>query len=199
MKNYFIMGTTAAIAGLLMSFGVVSAAEHESTKAKHTDMHFMKEAAQGGQAEVILGQMAAKQGASEDVKKFGQRMVDDHAKANEELKSLATAEEVTLPTEMDAKAKATQQRLSKLSGAEFDRAYMEEMVKDHKKDVAEFEREAQHGKDPEVKNWAAKTAPTLKDHLNLAQDTAEKLGAKVSAADKSSKGTEASDKSARRE
>src|SRR3954447_112815 len=182
MKNYFIIGVTGAVTGLLMSLGVASAAEHEGAKTKHPDQHFMQEAAQGGQAEVALGQMAAKQAANEDVKKFGQRMVDDHSKANEELKSLAASEGVTLPTDMDEKAKAMQQRLAKLSGAEFDRAYMEEMVKDHKKDVAEFEHEATQGNDPEVKNWAAKTVPTLKDHLDVAQNTAEKVGAKVSAA-----------------
>ena len=197
MKNQFIIGVTGAVAGLLMSLGVASAAEHEGAKMKHPDQHFMKEAAQGGQGEVALGQMAAKQAANEDVKKFGQRMVDDHSKANEELKNLATSEGVILPTDMDEKTKALQQRLAKLSGAEFDRAYMEEMVKDHKKDVAEFEHEATKGNDPEVKNWAAKTVPTLKDHLDLAQNTAEKVGVKVSAADRSAEATETTGKSAR--
>ena len=197
MKNHFIIGVTGAVAGLLMSLGVASAAEHENGKMKHPDQHFMKEAAQGGQGEVALGQMAAKQAANEDVKKFGQRMVDDHSKANEELKNLATSEGVILPTDMDEKTKALQQRLAKLSGAEFDRAYMEEMVKDHKKDVAEFEHEATKGNDPEVKSWAAKTVPTLKDHLDLAQNTAEKVGVKLSAADKSAEATETTGKSAR--
>jgi putative membrane protein len=72
-------------------------------------------------AEVTLGKMATQQAANEDVKKFGQRMVDEHGKANEELKKLATSEGVTLPTELDPEAKALQQRLGKLSGAEFDR------------------------------------------------------------------------------
>jgi putative membrane protein len=198
MKNHFIVGVTGAVAGLLMSLSVASAAEHEGAKATHPDQHFMKEAAQGGQAEVTLGQMAAKQAANEDVKKFGQRMVDDHSKANKELKSLAASEGVTLPTDMDEKAKAVQQRLAKLSGAEFDRAYMEEMVKDHKKDVAEFEHEATQGHDSEVKNWAAKTVPTLKDHLDSAQNTAEKVGAKVSAAAaRSAAATETTGKSVR--
>jgi|SRR5262245_47628939 len=197
MKNPLIMGTTAAIAGLLMSLGVASAAEHATAKAAHADQHFLKEAVQGGQAEVTLGQMAVKQGEDKEVKQFGQRMADDHSKANDELKSLAAAEGVTLPTDMNEKAKATRQRLSKLSGADFDRAYMEEMVKDHKKDVAEFEHEAQQGKDPEVKNWAAKTVPTLKEHLDAAENTAEKVGVKVSSADKSSENAAAHGKSAR--
>ena len=181
MRQRFMLGTTAVIAGALMSLAVASAVAHEGAKAKHPDKHFLKEAAQGGQAEVTLGQMAAKQAANDDVKKFGQRMVDDHTKASDELKKLAASQGVTLPTEMDRKAKAVQQRLSQLSGAEFDRAYMKEMVKDHQKDVAAFEREARQGNDPDLKNWAAQTLPTLKEHLDLAQNTAEKVGAKVSA------------------
>ena len=199
MRQHFILGTTAVFAGVLMSLGVASAMEHEGAKAKNPDKHFLKEAAQGGKAEVLLGQMAAKQAASEDVKKFGQRMVDDHAKANEELKRLADSEGVTLPPQLGNKAKAVQQRLARLSGAEFDRAYMEEMVKDHQKDVAAFEREAQHGNDANLKNWAAQTLPTLKEHLDLAQSTAEKVGAKVSATDGSSEKKKAMDRSAQRE
>src|SRR5262245_30339210 len=186
MRQRFMLGTTAAIAGALMSLAVTSAVAHEGAKATHPDKHFLKEAAQGGRAEVTLGQMAADKAASDDVKKFGQRMVDDHTKAGDELKKLAAAEGVTLPTEMDRKAQAVQQRLSQLSGAEFDRAYMKEMVKDHQKDVAAFEREAQQGKDTELKNWAAQTLPTLKEHLDLAQNTAEKVGVKVSAKSESS-------------
>jgi putative membrane protein len=180
MRQRFMLGT-AVIAGALMSLAVASAVAHEGAKATHPDKHFLKEAAQGGEAEVTLGQMAAKQAANDDVKKFGQRMVDDHTKASDELKKLAASQGVTLPPEMDRKAKAVQQRLSQLSGAEFDRAYMKEMVKDHQKDVAAFEREARQGNDPDLKNWAAQTLPTLKEHLDLAQNTAEKVGAKVSA------------------
>src|SRR5262247_3720256 len=120
---------TALIAGVLLSLGVASAAEHKSTKVNHQEQHFFTGAAQDGMAEVALGRLAGKQAASEDVKKFGQRMVDDHSKANDELKHLAKSENITLPTDMDATAKATQQRLAKLSGADFDRVYMEEMVK----------------------------------------------------------------------
>jgi len=186
MKQRFILGMTTIIAGVLMMLGVASAAEHAGAKAKHPDKHFLKEAAQGGQAEVTLGQLAVKQAASEDVKKFGQHMVDDHGKANDELKNLAASENETLPTKLDEKAQATRKRLSHLSGAEFDRAYMEEMVKGHKKTVAAFEHEAQHGKDENLKNWATQTLPTLKEHLDLAQSTAEKVGAKVGAAGESS-------------
>ena len=82
-------------------------------------------------------------------------MVDDHSKAGDDLKSLASQKNVTLPTDMDAKSKATYDRLSKLNGAAFDKAYMRDMVSDHRKDVAEFKKEANSGKDPDVKSWAS--------------------------------------------
>jgi putative membrane protein len=104
-------------------------------------------------------------------------MVDDHGKANKELMQLADSEGVTLPKEMDSKAKETADRLSKLSGAEFDRAYMKEMVEDHTKDVSAFQRQAEQGKDQDVKGWAAKTLPTLQEHLQMAKTTAAKVGA----------------------
>ena len=100
-----------------------------------SDTLFVKNAAKGGLAEVELGQLAADHGASDEVKKFGQRMVTDHGKANDELKSLAQQKNITLPTELDGKHKATHDRLSKLSGAQFDRAYMQDMLQDHRKDV----------------------------------------------------------------
>jgi len=133
------------------------------------DHQFIMEAAQGGLAEVELGQMASSKAQSAEVKQFAQRMVTDHGKANEELKSLAQSKNMTLPTDVGAKHKATKERLEKLSGAQFDRAYMQDMLSDHQKDVNDFRKESQSGKDPEVKAWAAKTLPTLQEHLQMAQ------------------------------
>jgi len=137
-----------------------------------TDKRFMKEAAQGGLAEVELGQLATQKASNDDVKKFGQRMVDDHSKANDQLKQLASQKNVQLPQETNAKDKALKDRLEKLSGAEFDKVYMTEMRKDHKKDVAEFERESKTAKDPDVKSFASQTLPTLQDHLKQAENLA---------------------------
>src|SRR3954468_10396471 len=136
-----------------------------------SDQMFVMKAAKGGLAEVQLGQLAADKASSDEVKKFGQRMVTDHGKANDELKSLAQSKNITLPTDLDAKDKATHDRLSKLSGAAFDRAYMQAMLADHQKDVSEFRTESKSGSDPDVKAWAAKTLPTLEDHLKMARDT----------------------------
>jgi len=133
------------------------------------DRQFVMEAAMGGLAEVALGQLATEKAESDQVKQFGQRMVTDHGKANDELKTLAQNKGMTLPANVDAKHKATQDRLSKLSGAAFDRAYMQDMLADHRKDVNDFRKESQSGKDPDVKAWAAKTLPTLEEHLQMAQ------------------------------
>jgi putative membrane protein len=140
------------------------------------DQAFVKEAAIGGMAEVDLGQLAASKAESPDVKQFGQRMVDDHGKANTELKSWASQKNVTLPTELDARHKAEHARLEKLSGAAFDRAYMQAMVADHNKDVAAFMRESKAAKDPDLKAWAAKTLPTLQEHQKMAKDINGKVG-----------------------
>ena len=133
------------------------------------DRKFMEKAAQGGIAEVELGKLATRKAASPEVKQFGQRMVDDHSKANDKLKSLATAKGVNLPTGLDRSTRREMDKLSKLSGAEFDREYMKHMVSDHKKDVSEFKSEAKKAKDADVKDFAATTLPTLEEHLQLAQ------------------------------
>jgi putative membrane protein len=119
------------------------------------------EAGPGGLAEVELGRLAAQKGQSAAVKKFGQRMVSDHSKANAELKKLATSKGITLPTEMNAEQMAEHNKLAKLSGTEFDREYMALMVEDHDKDIAAFEEEAKDGSDPDIKSFAQKTLPTL--------------------------------------
>jgi putative membrane protein len=150
------------------------ATEHKmSTDADHT---FVMKAAEGGMAEVELGQLAADKATSDEVKNFGKRMVADHGKANDELKSLAQQKNITLPTDVNAKDKATKDRLSKLSGPAFDKAYMQHMLQDHRTDVNEFKKESTSGKDPEVKAWAGKTLPTLEEHLRMAQDANKAVG-----------------------
>jgi putative membrane protein len=142
----------------------------QSNKLSSADRKFMDKAAQGGMAEVQLGQLATQKANAPEVKQFGQRMVDDHTKANDELKQLASQKGVTLPTTMDKSSQKEYDRLSKLSGAQFDQEYMKHMVSDHKKDVSEFKSEANKSKaDADVKQWAQKTLPTLQEHLTLAQ------------------------------
>lgn len=150
-----------------------------SMKVSNTDKSFVMKAAAGGMAEVELGNLALKQASSNEVKQFAQRMIDDHGKANQELKQYADSKSITLPAAMGDSHKKLFDKLSKLSGAAFDREYMNEMLKDHEKDVALFERESKSGKDAELKAWVDKTLPTLREHLQLARDTSAKVGGKM--------------------
>jgi putative membrane protein len=139
------------------------------------DKEFMTKAAIGGMAEVSMGQMASTKGSDAGVKAFGNRMVTDHSKANDELKTLATQKGMSLPTDVDAEHKNKADELSKKSGKDFDKAYMDDMVKDHEKDVAEFQKASQNAADADLKAWATKTLPTLQDHLKMARETKSKL------------------------
>ena len=141
------------------------------------DSQFVTKAAQGGLAEVKLGELAQQKGSNQAVKDFGLQMVKDHSAANDELKSVASGKGVSVPDSMNAKDQATYDRLSKLSGAQFDRAYINDMVKDHVEDVAEFRKESQTGQDSDIKGFAGKTLPTLQHHLEMARDAQKKLGA----------------------
>ena len=134
------------------------------------DHKFAEEAASGGAAEVEMGKLASEKASNDKVKQFGQRMVTDHSRAGNELKTLANKKNMTLPDSPDAKSKAMMDKISKLSGAAFDKAYMQDMVKDHQKDVAEFQKESSNGADPDLKNWAATTLPTLQEHLRMAKE-----------------------------
>jgi putative membrane protein len=145
------------------------------------DAHFAKEAAQGGMAEVRLGQLAQEKGTSDTVKSFGKRMVDDHSKAGDKLKEVASRQNIPLPSDLSAKDQATYDRLSKLNGAAFDRAYARDMVKDHETDVAAFQREANTGKDESLKGFASETLPTLQDHLKQAKEMMKTVGGATAA------------------
>ena len=129
------------------------------------DEKFMLAAAQGGMLEVRLGEVAKEKAARQDVKDFGAMMATDHGKAGEELNSVATKNGVTLPADLDARHKAIVDKLSKLSGAEFDKTYIAEMVKDHEKDAIAFKDASKTAKNPEVKGFAPKTLPVIKSHL----------------------------------
>ena len=139
------------------------------------DHKFATEAAMGGMMEVELGKVAAEKGASDEVRQYGQRMVDDHSKANEQLMQLASSKGLTLPTAPDAKHQAETQKLSALSGEKFDKEYVKMMLKDHKKDVPAFEKEANGGMDAELKAFAASTLPTLREHLQMIQRINDKM------------------------
>jgi putative membrane protein len=156
---------TVTVAALSMA-GVVLAQDTPSSKSSSLsvkDKTFMKKAAKGGMMEVAMGKLAEQNGQSEDVKSFGKRMVTDHGKANDELKSIASQKGVQLPSK---------EPTTKWSS---DKGYLDAMVKDHEKDLAEFQEEAKTGSDPDVKKFAEETAKVVQEHLQMAKETQSKL------------------------
>lgn len=144
---------------------------------KIDDRTFVEKAAQDGMLEVKLGQLATQKAANPDVKKFGQKMVTDHGKANEELKKIATKFNIEVPRDLDEKHKEKLKKFSQLEGKEFDQEYMKEMVKDHMEGIKLFEQQASDGKNTELKQFASKSLPILREHLNLAKEISQKLSA----------------------
>jgi putative membrane protein len=153
--------------------GKASPAQGGTNKSKSTnapaghlsaaDKAFMKDAAKGGMMEVAMGRVAEQHATDSEVKNFGARMVKDHGKANEELKTLAREQNVQLPAEKEpGKWKS-------------DKDYMGQMVKDHENDLAAFEKEAKEGSDPNVKNFASKTSEVVRKHLDMAKKIDSKL------------------------
>lgn len=147
----------------------------QSNSLSATDRAFMQKAGEGGMAEVQLGHLAEQKASSQAVKDFGQRMVADHTQAADKLKGVAESKGVTLPAALNAKDKALYDKLSGLSGSAFDRDYMRAMVKDHKADIAEFQKESNAGRDSEVKSYASSTLPTLQSHLSQAEQVESKV------------------------
>lgn len=157
----------ALVIGAISLAGAVKAADTnlsgEGSSLSDKDKIFMKKAAKGGMMEVAMGQVAEQKAQSEDVKSFGKRMVTDHGKANDELKAIASKKGVQLPSK-EHSVKWTS-----------DKAYMDAMVQDHEKDLAEFKEEASSGSDPDLKKFADDTAKMIQEHLDLAKETQGKL------------------------
>lgn len=178
---------------LLLSFSMAAfaqTADDGSAKTKSggsSDAHFAMKAAQGNMAEVALGKLALEKSQNDDVKKFGQMMVDDHSKAEQDLEGVASKNNLTLPKDVSPLQKAEQERLEKLSGPAFDRAYMPMMVKDHVKDVAEFQKEANNSAaNSDLRDFAKRTYPTLADHLSNAKAINNAMGSKAGASGRKS-------------
>ena len=131
------------------------------------DRRFVTKAADGGQAEVQLAQLAAQRATNAEVKSFAQKLVDDHSKVNSELMSLASQKNVKLDTD-DDKDRAYK-RLSKKSGSEFDQEFVEHMIDEHEKDIKMFEKASNDAKDTEIRSFASKHVGHLREHLQQAQ------------------------------
>ena len=172
----------ALVAGLSVLTLVSGLAAQQSTssngtKLQRTDRNFVAKAAEGGRMEVELGQLAQGRASSDAVKQFGQRMVEDHGAANQELMQLAANKGMKLD-DKTPKPDRLMERLSKLQGPDFDREYVKAMVKDHKQDVAEFKRMHSGAVDPNLKAWVDKTLPKLEDHLKTIEGIQAQMAAK---------------------
>ena len=140
------------------------------------DIAFYRSAAEGGIAEVDMGNLAQQQARSPSVKEFGAMMVKDHSAANEKLKALAESKNITLPANSSVEEIAAKAKLKVLSGSSFDKSYIKGMIKDHEEDIAEFKKEAASGQDPEARAFAKATLPTLEAHLKKIQSIAAEAG-----------------------
>ena len=130
---------------------------------------FASRAAEGGMMEVELGQLASERAVSQRVKDFGAMMVKDHKAANEELKSVVGSLDISLPSMVSEGDKKEMDKLNKKNGKDFDKAYMNMMLDDHRKDVTEFRRAADKCSDQSLRDFASKTLPVLEKHLDSAK------------------------------
>lgn len=162
-----------AAAAFVVSFAA-RADDKKADSKPFTESEFLTKAASGGMMEVELGKLAVAHAKMDEVKKFGQKMIDDHTKANDELKKVAEAAGVTVPAKMTADHQKHYDMLKGKSGGEFDKAYVEHMVKDHEEDVAEFTKASKEATTPAVRAFATKTLPTLKEHLEMVKKIHEK-------------------------
>lgn len=146
-----------------------------SSHAPSSDQAFVTKAAQGNSAEVELGKIVAAKSKDPSVKQFAQMMVKDHTTALNELQELAQTKNLNFSDDLPDDAKELQTKLSSDTGKQLDKDYMDNMVEDHQKDVQEFTDQSQNAKDPDLKQWAGKTLPTLQKHLEKAQQIDAKL------------------------
>jgi putative membrane protein len=147
------------------------------------DRVFLKDALEGGMAEVQLGHLALQKSSNADVKQFAQRMVDDHTKMGDQLKPIAQQVGVKIPDGPSKKDKTTIAKLQGLNGGDFDKAYMKDMVKDHKTDLSDFRSEADQGSNLAVKNAASQGAGIINQHLQMAEQIDQKTNAMASNGD----------------
>lgn len=167
-----------ACATLFMS-ATLSAVESENRgRLSSHDYKFASKVLEGGTAEVSLGQLAQQKATDQSVRDFGRRMATEHQKANQELTQLLTQKGATLPDSMAKKSDKMTDKLHDEKGADFDKAYMKRMVKDHKDDVEAFQKAAEKSDDAELRAWAAKTLATLQEHLTVARTIEEAVSAK---------------------
>lgn len=177
LTNIMLIAAIALGGGMVSGCDQSKSPEGAATKSGQVaerDKKFVMEAAKIGIAEVAVGKLASEKG-TDQVKQFGQQMVSDHKAANEKLMKMASEKGIEAPRQMDDKHQKAMDKLGGMSGASFDKEYLDGQASDHKKAVEVFEEQAKDGKDPALKQFAAETVPTLKHHLQMAQELQKKM------------------------
>lgn len=171
MKRFKTLLAPAAILAL------TCACAFGANKVSAQDQGFINKAWNINTAEIQLGQMAQQKATNEQVKQFGEKMINDHTELNNQLSNLATQCGATLPTELTHKNKKMSDKLSKLNGSEFDKEYMNDMIKGHEQAVAAFKKESKDAAQTPVDKWAGKTVAMLEGHLDQAKQVGQEVGA----------------------
>lgn len=164
---------------LFLGFFALAAAQSSASAADaspKTTAAFLQHAADGQQGERDLGQLAVQKAGNEQVKEFGIRMIEDHTKALQEVQQLGSKVGIQLSTQPGGAHKGMKDQLLKLSGKEFDRAYITAMLREHEKEMKELEQHSLVEKNQEVRQWAAGAVPVVKEHLTKANTIASSLG-----------------------
>lgn len=168
-----LFSSALAIATSVM---LVPTASADDSPLNHTDKSFLEDSYKGGVTEIESAKMAEQKTANPDVKAFAEKLVADHTKANNELKAMADSKKVAVEGGTSLKDQSKGKSLDAKTGGDFDKAFIDDQIKDHKKDIEAFEKEANEAKDTDVKNLANKLLPTLKEHLSTAESIQEKIG-----------------------
>lgn len=152
-----------------------SAQDQQNEKNTMKENDFVKEAAHGSMMEIAMGKLASEKANSDKVKEFGQLMVRDHTKASEELKEIAKSNNIEIPNSMSEDHKEKVNEFNSINNEDFDREFMSKMIEAHEKDIEKFEDAAEDNENEQIRQWAEKTLPTLKEHYKLAQNTMNSL------------------------
>ncbi len=166
-----------AITIIVLAVFILSVAQQRSRgQTMATGDAFLKQAAEINLGEVQLGKLAEQKGNNPAIRDFGKRMVEDHTKAEDNLRQIAQQQGVTLPSNAGQHVATLQQQLSGATGAQFDQIYIEHMLSGHKGAIDAFENEIEHGSNPAIKGYAESTLSVIQDHIRIAEDVAGKMG-----------------------
>lgn len=174
-------GASSSAGGSATTSGPASGEMGASRKTlSSSDRNFIKEAAEDGMYEVAIARVAAEKAADPEVKSYASKLVDDHTKSNDQLRQIAESRNVTLPASLPAAKQRNVDRLSSAAGSDFDRQFLRMIgVKEHKEDIAEFERASRRARDAEIREFAKSALPTLREHMSTAQRLTANVGKKT--------------------